>query len=145
MVPENQHRACTYLLVPISDATASEVVRGEFYLDAIARKNSDVVPTHLARDVTEHLMSILKLDPEHSVRERLSNGALKDNRIFLGLCQNISLNEDWYVGGLVPCRLVKKPRPNGEQDLRPVAHNAVRNKSTLHARGVSDLHQPLTG
>lgn len=76
------------LFVPIRDATSSEVVRSEFYLDAVAWQNSDVVTAHLSRNVAEHFVAILKLDPEHCVRERLGNGALKDNRIFLGLWQN---------------------------------------------------------
>ena len=57
------------LLVPVSDAAAREVVRSELYLDAIARQNSNVVTAHLSRDVPEHLMSILELNPEHGVRE----------------------------------------------------------------------------
>ncbi len=68
-------------------------------------------------------MSILEFDPEHCVRERFGNGALKDNRIFLGLCQNISLNEDWYGAALCCVAFVKNLDESGEQDLRPAAHN----------------------
>lgn len=78
-----------HLLVAVGDASAGQVVRCEFNLNPVARKNSDVVPAHLSRDVAEHGQAILELDPEHGVRERLDDRAFEDNRIFLGLGQDV--------------------------------------------------------
>ena len=74
-------------LVPVGDTTSLEVVGGEFHLDAIPRKDPDVVHPHLSADVREHFMAVLELDPEHGVRERLGDGALEDDRIFFRLRQ----------------------------------------------------------
>ena len=43
--------------------------------------------SHLSAYVCEHLVAIFQIDPEHGVRERLDDGALENNRIFLGLRQ----------------------------------------------------------
>jgi hypothetical protein len=43
---------------------------------------------HLSADVREDLMAILQLNAKHGVGERLIDGALEDNRIFLLLRQD---------------------------------------------------------
>ena len=40
--------------------------------------------THLAADVREDFRTVLQLHAEHGIGERLGNGALEDNRVFLG-------------------------------------------------------------
>src|SRR4051812_41524963 len=62
-------------LVPIDDATAGEVVRRELDDDPVLRKDADVVLPHLAADVSEDLVPVAQLDPEHRVRESLDDGA----------------------------------------------------------------------
>src|SRR5947209_20401965 len=56
-----------FLLVPVGDPTSAEVVRSELHLHAIAREDADVVHAHLPRDVGQHLVAVLELDPEHGV------------------------------------------------------------------------------
>ncbi len=68
-----------------------EVVGSEFNLDTVAREDADVVHAHFAADVREHLGAVLQLHTKHGVGERLDDGALEDDRIFLGLCQDENL------------------------------------------------------
>jgi hypothetical protein len=75
------------LLVPVGDTASSEVVRGQFHLNLVARENADVVHTHLPGDVCEHLVSIVEFDLEHGIRQRLEDLALENDRIFLWLWQ----------------------------------------------------------
>jgi hypothetical protein len=72
-----------WLLVPVDDAAASQVVRRELHDHAVLRKDADVVLPHLAADVGEDLVTIAQLDPEHRVRESLENGALDLDDAFL--------------------------------------------------------------
>ncbi len=76
------------LFVAVGDASSGEVVRGEFDLDFVARKNSDVVAAHLSGDVPQHGMPIFEFDPEHGVRERLDDGAFQHDCIFFRLCDD---------------------------------------------------------
>src|SRR3954452_17077282 len=81
------HLHCWSLLVAVGDPTPLEVVRGELHLDAIPRQDADVVHAHLPGDVSQHLVAVLELDPEHGVRERLDDRSLENDRVFLGLRQ----------------------------------------------------------
>lgn len=74
------------LLVAVGDASSAEIVRGEFDLDSVLRKNSDVVAAHLSRDVPQHGMPIFKLYVEHGVWERLNDGAFQHDGFFF--CDN---------------------------------------------------------
>ena len=71
------------LLVAIGDATTGEVIGGDLYLNFVARQNADAVHPHLPRAVREDLMTVFELDAEHRVRQRLGDGALEHDRIFL--------------------------------------------------------------
>ena len=57
-------------LVAVCDSTTLKVVRGQFHLDAISRKDPDVVHSHLAGDMGQNRMTILELDPKHRVGQR---------------------------------------------------------------------------
>ena len=82
------------LLVAVRDPTSFEVVRGELYLDAIARQDPDVVHAHLSGNVREDFVAIFQFDPEHGVGERLGNGPLQYDCVFFRLCQwNFLLRE----------------------------------------------------
>src|SRR5690606_6649366 len=65
------------------DASAGQVVRAELHHDPVLREDPDVVLTHLARDVSQHNVTVGQLDSEHRVREGLHNGALDLNDAFL--------------------------------------------------------------
>src|SRR4029450_2526412 len=68
------------------DAAAGEVVGGQFHLDAIARKDPDVVLSHLPGDRREHLVTALELDAEHRARQGLDHLALDFDLLVLD-CQ----------------------------------------------------------
>src|SRR5881628_2767246 len=70
------------LLEAISDAPPREVVRRQLDLHAVARQDADEVHPHLPADVREHLVSVLELDPEHRVGQRLHHRALDLDRVF---------------------------------------------------------------
>src|SRR5262245_12670261 len=73
-----------WLLVPVDDPTAGEVVRRELHHDPVLGEDPDVVLAHLAADVGENLVPVAELDPKHGVRESLDDGALDlDHAFFL--------------------------------------------------------------
>ena len=78
------------LLVAVRDTTASEVVRRELDLYPVTGSDADVVHSHLPADVGKNLVPVLQLDPEHGVRQRLSDRAFHQNRVVLGLGQKAS-------------------------------------------------------
>ena len=63
-------------------------------MNLVSGEDADVVAPHLSRDMAQNVVTILKFDPEHGVREGLGDGAFEHNRIFFMLWQNM------------PCRLV---------------------------------------
>src|SRR3954468_12707523 len=72
------------LLVAVDDPAASEVVRRELHHHTVLGEDPDVVLTHLAADVSENLVAVAELHPEHRVRESLDDGALDlDHAFFL--------------------------------------------------------------
>jgi hypothetical protein len=65
------------LLFESEHHTAScEVVGRELHLHPVPGQDPDVVHPHLPLDVGQHLVPVLQLHPEHSVREGLDNGPL---------------------------------------------------------------------
>mgnify|MGYP003340292131 CR=1 FL=1 len=71
-------------LVPVHDATAGEVIWRQFHDDAVVEEDADVVLPHLAADVGEHLVSVLQLNAEHRIGQRLDHAALDlDGTVFL--------------------------------------------------------------
>src|SRR5262252_3278746 len=62
------------LLRPIGDATPGEVIRRQFQLHLVARKDADEMHAHFPGDVGEHLMPPVVQDhPEHGVGKRLDD------------------------------------------------------------------------
>ncbi len=82
----------TCLLIAVGDSPAGEIVRCELNLDLVTGKDADVVAPHLSRDMAQYVMTILELDPEHGVRERLGDGAFEHDRIFFMLWQGRCLS-----------------------------------------------------
>src|SRR5918998_4126678 len=68
----------------IDDARALEVVRRQLDADAVAREDADPEAPHLARDVAEHLVPVVQLDPEHRVGQGLGDLALELDLLLLG-------------------------------------------------------------
>src|SRR5947207_2960639 len=83
------------LLVAVCDSTPAEVVGSELHLNPIAGQDPDVVHPHLAGDVREHLVSVLELDPEHGVGQRLHHRSLDQDRVVFGLGDNRHLPHVW--------------------------------------------------
>src|SRR5215211_1417932 len=79
------------LLVAIGDAASSEVVGGELHLDPIPGKDPDVVHPHLPGDVSEYVVTVFELHPEHGVWQRFDDGPLQYDRVFFGFRQGSGL------------------------------------------------------
>src|SRR5262245_32692841 len=76
--------SCPELLVAIDDPPAGQVVRRQLDDDPVLGQDADVVLPHLAADVSQDLVSIGQLYPEHGVREWLDNATLDlDGSVFL--------------------------------------------------------------
>src|SRR5689334_25145420 len=71
-------------LVAVDDPTPGEVVRRELHHDPVLGEDPDVVLSHLAADVREHLVPVGQLHTEHGVGKGLRDGALDlDHAFFL--------------------------------------------------------------
>src|SRR5438445_10174318 len=70
----------------VGDSTASEVVGRQFHLHLVARKDADVVLSHLPRDLRQHLVPVVQLDAEHRAGKRLGDLAFDLDLVVL-LCQ----------------------------------------------------------
>src|SRR5690242_16589265 len=57
----------------VDNPAATEVVRGELDADAVARIHANPKAAHLARGVTERLVTVVELDAEHAVPQRLDD------------------------------------------------------------------------
>ena len=78
------------LLIAVGNSTAGQVIRGEFNLNPVPRKDSDVVHSHLPRNVRENFVPVLQFDTKHRVFLRFEHCPLEDDCIFLRLGQRKS-------------------------------------------------------
>src|SRR3954463_852616 len=69
--------------MPVDDPGPIQVVGRDLDPDAIAREDADPEAPHLARHVTEDLVAVVELHPEHRVRERLDDLPLELDLLFL--------------------------------------------------------------
>jgi hypothetical protein len=80
------------LLVAVDDPAAGEIVGTQFNDNTVIGQDPDVVHPHLPADVSENLVPVVELDPEHGVRERLDDGAFDlDGPFFFGHVLRASL------------------------------------------------------
>src|SRR3989449_8643362 len=72
-------------LIPHSPGNASsfEVVRRQLHEDLVARHDPDEVHPHLAADVRQHRVPVLKLDLDHRVRTGLGTRPLYSDDFFV--------------------------------------------------------------
>src|SRR5215207_4452047 len=68
---------------PVSDPSPAQVVGAQLHLHPVARQYPDVVHPHLARDVRQHVVPALELDPKLRVGQRLGDGAFNLYDVFL--------------------------------------------------------------
>ena len=80
------------LSVAVDDPAAREVVRRQLDLHPVAEEDLDAVTPHLPGGVAERLVSVVELDPEHSVAESLDDLALQlEFLFFLGDSRSLPL------------------------------------------------------
>ena len=69
--------------MPVDDAGAVEVVRGELAANAVSRKDANAEAPHLAGHMPEYHMIVVELYAEHRVGQRLDHLALEFDLVFL--------------------------------------------------------------
>src|SRR5918998_628851 len=69
---------------PVSYSSPAQVVGAQLHLHPVARQYPDVVHPHLARDVREHVVPALELDPKLRVGQSLGDGAFDLYDVFFG-------------------------------------------------------------
>src|SRR5260370_565702 len=74
--------------MPVSDASLGQVVKADIDGYLVAGKDADVVHPHLAGDMGEDLVVILKPDAEHRVGQGVDDLALNLDFFFLGHIEN---------------------------------------------------------
>jgi hypothetical protein len=73
------------LLVAVDDTAAGQVVGRELHNHAVLGEDSDVVLTHLARNVGKNLVTIGQLNAEHRIRKGFDNRTFDfDDAVFVG-------------------------------------------------------------
>jgi hypothetical protein len=72
------------LLVAVGDPPASQVVGRHLYDNSIVRQDANVVHSHLAADVSQHLVAVVQFDPEHRIRKGLRYGPFHLDGTFFG-------------------------------------------------------------
>ena len=76
-------RSPVLLLQPVGDPTLGQIVWREFNFDPITWKDSDEIRPKLSADIGADPVAVFKLNHERCVRQRLHNGPLDLDRIFL--------------------------------------------------------------
>jgi hypothetical protein len=69
--------------MPVRDASARQVVRGELDIHAIARQDPDAIATHFPGGVSESLVTVVEQDLVHAVPECLDDFAFQLDFVFL--------------------------------------------------------------
>ena len=80
----------TKLLVTIGNAPTIKVIGRQLHRNLIAGKDTDIMHTHLSRNVSQHHVPVLQFYPEHGVGQRLRDDALKLNGILFSQKQLLS-------------------------------------------------------
>jgi hypothetical protein len=84
------------LLVAVDDPAAGQVVWAQFYDHAVLRKDSDVVLTHLPRDVGKYSVSVGQLNAKHCVGQSFDHCAFDlDDTVFFGHCLFVAISDYW--------------------------------------------------
>src|SRR6266498_157364 len=70
-------------LVAVHDPAARQVVRRQLHQHPVPREDPDVVHPHLPRDVSQNVVPVFELHPEHGVGERLGDRSLDLDGVLL--------------------------------------------------------------
>lgn len=70
------------LLITIGDTATRQIIRGKLKNNLIARKNSNIVHTNLAGNMSQNRMTVFKFHLEHRIGQRFDYRTLELNGIF---------------------------------------------------------------
>jgi hypothetical protein len=71
------------LFVPVNYAALRKVVGRHFDVDLVAGENTDSEFSEFTRRVSDDFVAIVEQDPEHGIRQNLSDFAAEFDRFFL--------------------------------------------------------------
>src|SRR5262249_6208516 len=83
---------------PVDDAAAIEVVRRQLDANPVAGVHADAKAPHLPGGVSKRLVTVVELDPEHAVPERLDDLPGHLDLVFL-LCDESLLSRSSVLTG----------------------------------------------
>src|ERR1700710_1461083 len=87
------------LLVAVDDPATGQVVWAQLYNHAVLREDSDVVLTHLPRDVGKYSVSVGQLNAKHRVGQSFDHCAFDlDDTVFFGHCLFVAISDYWSCG-----------------------------------------------
>src|SRR5688572_1943481 len=78
------------VLVAVIDASARDVVWGDFEAHAVAGEDADAVLPHPAARIGEHVGAVFQLDAELRIGQHFLHGAVDFQHFFLGHGNNLS-------------------------------------------------------
>jgi hypothetical protein len=81
-------------LETVGYTSTGKIIGRKLDRDAISWQDTDIMHTHLTRDMSEHDVAVLELDSEHSIRQRLYDRAFKFDRIFFSHKTDFLLSAD---------------------------------------------------
>jgi hypothetical protein len=88
------------LFISVRNSAPRQVVGREIDRHTVSLQYSDVVLSHFPRNIGEHFVTILKLDPESGVGEHLFHGSHELNGIAGQALMNLSLVRELGMGRL---------------------------------------------
>ena len=80
------------LFESVRNSAAREIVRRQFHGHFITRQNSNEMHPHFSRDMGQYLMTIIQLNSEHGVRQRLGHRPLYLDHILFRHCSRFYLS-----------------------------------------------------
>src|SRR5215217_1002134 len=136
-----------FLLRPVRDPSARQVVRRQFDLHLVSREDADEVHPHLARDVREHLVAVIQHHAEHRVGEGLHHRPLYFDGIILRQASNPlpGPRTSWKRGGIALWSASgKRPARENSDSYQPTVTSShfTRRPARLHAPRVSTSAPP---
>src|SRR6187549_2847641 len=113
-VPLLRPRAAATGHEAVGDARLGQVVGGKLAQHLVADEHADAVLAHPAGGVTENLVAVFELHPEHRIRQQFHHLAAHFEEFFFGHAVSVSLRErslgGRHSGGLTK-RKARPPQP----------------------------------
>jgi hypothetical protein len=85
--------------MPVNDSRAVEIIGRNLHADAVSWEDADSKAPHLACNVPENNVTVVKLNTEHRVWKGFDYFALKFNLLFFCQIKLLDFRSDWMSNG----------------------------------------------